>query len=67
VIAYGGLARRRTASGESVETVPDTASDVRWELALGAGLPGYVYAIIHARYTETSGKINDRENDREGA
>ena len=32
-----------------------TASDVRWELALGAGLPGYAYAIILARYTETSG------------
>ena len=40
------------------ETVPDTASDVRWELALGAGVPGYAYAIILARYTETSGKIN---------
>lgn len=67
VIAYGGLARRRTASGESVETVPDAASDVRWELALGTGLPGYAYVIILARYTETSGKTNDRENDREGA
>jgi hypothetical protein len=61
VIAYGGLARRRTASGESVETVPDTASDVRWELALGAGVPGYAYAIILARYTDTSGKINEVE------
>ena len=43
------------------ETVPDTASDVRWELALGAGVPGYAYAIILARYTETSGKINEVE------
>ena len=37
------------------------------ELALGTGLPGYAYVIILVRYTETSGKINDRENDREGA
>jgi hypothetical protein len=46
VIAYGGLARRRTASGELVETVPHTAADVRWELALGTGLPGYAQAPL---------------------
>jgi hypothetical protein len=61
VIAYGGLAQRKTASGGSVETVPDTASDVRWELALGTGVPGCAYVIILARYTETSGKINEVE------
>jgi hypothetical protein len=47
VIAYGGLERRRIASGEFVETVPGTAPDVRWELALGT--------------PETSGRINEVE------
>lgn len=61
VIAYGSLTQRRTARGESVETVLDNASDVRWELALGAGLPGYEYVILLARHTETSGKINEVE------
>lgn len=61
VIAYGGLTRRRTPAGQTVETVLDTATDVCWELALGAGLPGYPYVILLARYTETSGKINDVE------
>jgi hypothetical protein len=41
--------------------VLDNALDVRWELALGAGLPGYAYVIILARYTERSGKINEVE------
>ena len=54
IIAYGGLAR-------TLETVPDTAADVRWELALGPGLPGYACVIFLARYTETSGKINEIE------
>lgn len=61
VIAYGSLAQRRSASGELVQTVPDNAPDVRWELVLGAGLPGYPYVILLARYTETSGKINEVE------
>jgi hypothetical protein len=61
VIAYGSLTQRRTASGETVETVLDTALDLKWELVLGAGLPGYAYVIILARHTETSGKINEVE------
>jgi hypothetical protein len=39
VIAYGSLAAE-DSEREFVETVPDTATDVRWELALGTGLPG---------------------------
>jgi hypothetical protein len=61
VIAYGDLTRRRTPNGQTVETVLDTATDLRWELALGTGLPGYPYVILLARHTETSGKINDVE------
>jgi hypothetical protein len=61
VIAYGALTQRRTASGGSVETVLDNALDVQWELALGAGLPGYACVIILARYTERSGKIDEVE------
>lgn len=41
--------------------MPDTAADVRWELALGTGLPGCACVIILARYTETSGKTNEVE------
>jgi hypothetical protein len=61
VIAYGSLTKRRTASGDLVETVLDAAIDLKWELALGTGLPGYEYVVILARHTETSGKINEVE------
>lgn len=61
VIAYGYLRKRNTSSGESVEIVPDSAFDMKWELALGAGLVGYAYVILLARHTETSGKINEVE------
>jgi hypothetical protein len=42
---------QRKSGGKSVETMPDTASDVRRELAFGTGLPSYAYVIILARYT----------------
>lgn len=59
VIAYGYLDRRRTPDGRTIETVRDTAVALDWELALATGVPGYPYAILLARYTETSGKIDE--------